>query len=537
MSVASRRSSKFLMISSGTTPCHEGVINAKPGDAECARGNEPWVLAATILGSSMAFIDGSVVNIALPAIQKDFAASLASMQWIINAYALFLATLILVGGAAGDRFGRRRIFILGIAIFTAASVWCGVAPDALQLIAARAAQGVGGALLVPSSLAIISASFSAHERGKAIGTWAGFSALTAALGPVLGGWLVEAFSWRTIFFINVPLALATMAIALRYVPESRAAEEGASLDWCGALLAMLALGALTYGLVASSQSGWRSPVVLGSLAASAPLFIAFVWNEARCRSPMMPLGLFRSRTFSGVNVMTLLLYFALGGSFFFLPFNLIQVQGYSATQAGAALLPFTIIMGGLSRWAGGLLSRYGQKRPLVVGPTIAAAGFALFAWPGAGGSYWTTFFPAIVVLALGMTISVAPLTTAVINAVDDRYAGTASGVNNAVARTANLLAVALLGAIAVTVFATALDRRVSTLEISPAAAHAVRQHSDQLAAMPMPENVSPSERRALAEATDEAFVVSFRAVMLIAAALTLAGALCAGLMIEADDGR
>jgi EmrB/QacA subfamily drug resistance transporter len=520
------------MISLGTAPCEDGVIQSRLKDAECAQQAKPWVLAATILGSSMAFIDGSVVNVALPAIQQDLTASVAAMQWVINAYALLLASLTLVAGSTGDRFGRRRVFMQGIVLFMGASIWCGLAPDIWQLIIARAVQGIGGAMMVPSSLAIISAVFDTDERGKAIGTWAGFSAITAALGPVLGGWLVDAVSWRAIFFINVPLALVTLFITLRHVPESRAEQQDSALDWRGALLAVLGLAALTYGLIAASELGWDNPAVIGSLIIAVPILAAFLWVEARTSSPMMPLKLFRSLTFSGANLMTLLLYFALGGSLFFLPFNLIQVQGYSATQAGAAFLPFTIIMGGLSRWSGGLLVRYGNKPPLIVGPVIAAGGFALFAWPGIGGSYWTTFFPAIGVLALGMTISVAPLTTTVINAVEDRYAGTASGINNAVSRTATLLAVAVLGVVALAVFKSTLDERLTALGAPPAVERVVRQASDRLAGAPVPHKASPEDRRALHRAIDESFIISFRAVMLTAAGMALAGALCAEIMID-----
>ena len=519
------------MIGFGRAPCDEAAVRSAPDTAGCAGAAKPWVLAATILGSSMAFIDGSVVNVALPAIQADLRTSVRGAQWVVNAYMLLLGALILVGGAAGDRFGRRRVFGLGVVLFALASIACGLAPNATGLIAARAGQGVGGALLVPSSLAMISAAFPEPERGRAIGTWAGFSALTTAFGPVLGGWLVDTLSWRWIFFINVPVALAALGLAFWRVPESRDDRQDGAVDWGGGLLATLGLGAVAYGLTAASGQGWLRPTVLGPLLAGALVLAVFLWREARAASPMVPLSLFRSATFSGANAITLLLYFALGGVLFFLPFNLIQVQGYSATLAGTAFLPFTLIMGGLSRWSGRLVDRYGARGPLTVGPLVAAAGFALFAVPGIGGHYWSTFLPGMAVLGLGMAVAVAPLTTTVMGAVADRHAGVASGINNAVSRVAGTLAVALLGAVAVDVFGAALQERLAQLDIPPAVRSALDAEVPRLAEAEPPPQVDGADRQALALALDQSFVSSFRVVMLAAASLALLAALCARLTI------
>ena len=401
------------MLAAHGPPCDEAVVRAQATAGGLDEVTRRRVLVATILGSSMAFIDGSVVNVALPSIQRELAAGIASMQWVVNAYLLFLGALVLVGGALGDRFGRRTIFVGGVAIFTAASVACGLAPDAGALIGARAAQGVGAALLVPSSLAIIGSVFDERQRGRAIGTWAGFGALTTAFGPVLGGWLVDAVSWRAIFFINVPLAVATVWLAMGAVPDSRALDARERLDWPGALLAVSGLAGITYGLTAAAAKGLSDPSVLTCLVGGAALLCGFVRVEARSRAPMMPPALFRSRDFVGANLVTLLLYFALIGVLFFLPYALIRAHGYASAAAGAAFLPFSAIMGSLSRLAGRLADRFGPRPLLTGGPAIAALGFALLALSSAHASYWTAVLPGMAVLGLGMTISIAPLTAVV----------------------------------------------------------------------------------------------------------------------------
>ncbi len=485
-----------------------------------------WILIATILGSSMVFIDSSVVNVALPKLQAELHANASSVQWVVEAYALFLGTLILIGGALGDQFGRKRIFLLGVAIFTAASVFCGISQTIEELIIARSIQGIGGALLTPGSLAIIRSAFDSKERGKAIGTWSGFSAITSAFGPVLGGWLVQNTSWRWIFFINIPLATMVILVSLLHLPESTSGEGRKHLDFPGAILTALGLGGVVFGLIEAQNVGFATPLVLICIIGGLIALGLFIFVESRSPNPMMPLTLFRSRTFSGTNLLTLLLYAGLGGALFFLPFNLISAQGYSATAAGASLLPFTLLSFALSRWSGGLVAKYGSRLPLIVGPSIAAVGFVLFAIPGLGGSYWFTYFPAVVVLGLGMTTTIAPLTTTVMGAVEDRYSGTASGVNNAIARIAGLLAIAILGICVAFAFSNSLNSNITALHLAPDVQQSILSQHERLAGIDIPSSVQGATRTAIRRAIDESFIAGFRLAMLVGAGLALGSALC-----------
>jgi EmrB/QacA subfamily drug resistance transporter len=515
-------------------PCDEAAIRSQRGTITCQPQAGRWILVATILGSSMAFIDSTVVNVALPALQSSLGATVIDAQWVVESYGLLLGALILVGGSVGDLFGRRRVFVAGVAAFAIASAWCGLAPDIHQLVIARAVQGVGAAFLVPGSLAIISASFDPAERGRAIGTWSGSTAITAAVGPVLGGWLIQHASWRWAFFINLPLAAAVIAISLTQVPESRSTV-AKRVDWLGAVFVTIGLGGVVYGLIESARLGWSHPLVFGSLIVGGLCLLIFSLVEAHVSAPMVSLDLFQSRSFSGANLLTLFLYAAVGIFFFLFPLNLIQVQGYSATATGAAALPFILLLFLLSRWSGGLVARYGPRLPLICGPLITAAGFLLFAIPAVGGSYWSTFFPAFVVLGLGMAISIAPLTTVVMNAVDQDRVGTASGVNNAVARVASLLAIAVLGIVMVRAFSTRLDRSLAPLSLPPQVMKNLESNYTKLAALEIPASLDSSTSAEIKASIDDAFVYSFRLVMLICAGLAVASAVQAWWLIEASS--
>lgn len=504
-------------------PSDEAVMRSAGAAVPCAAESRRWILAGTILGSSMAFIDSTVVSVALPALQNSFHATVVDVQWVVESYGLFLAALILVGGSPGDLLGRRLIFVAGVSIFAAASAACGLSQSIHQLIIARSLQGVGAALLVPGSLAIISTSFDENSRGQAIGTWSGFTAITSALGPVLGGWLVEHASWRWVFLINIPLAAAVIMISFWRIPESRNAN-GRSVDWSGAVLATAGLGGLAGGLVESVNLGWKSPLVFGSLIIGAGCLIAFLLVEAKSDFPMLPLTLFESRSFEGANLLTFCLYAAIGAFFFVFPLNLIQVQGYSTTATGAAIFPFILLMFLLSRWSGGLVARYGPRGPLIIGPLITALGFVLFAVPSVGDSYWKTFFPSVIVLGFGMAVTVAPLTTVVMNSVGQDRAGVASGINNAVARVAGVLAVAILGIIMVRAFGFRLSGSLTHITLPSGIVQELEANMSKLAGLQAPADLDERTKLVINQSIGKAFVFAFRIVMLVCAGLALVSA-------------
>jgi len=508
-------------------PCDEGVVRGKAAVAAVGGGGR-WILATTILGSSLSFIDGTVVNVALPVLQLKLHASAAQAQWVVEAYTLSLSAFLLVGGALGDRFGRRRVFAVGVSIFAVASMLCGAAPNVDALIAARGLQGFGAALLTPGSLAILSAHFGDDERGRAIGTWSGFTAITTALGPVLGGWLVQHASFRWIFFINVPLAAIVLLLARWKVVESRDPEATGPLDWRGSLLAAVGLGSLVYGLISFSSPSHR-PWSLVAVALGAFWLAIFARVERETVSPMLPLSLFRSKPFVAANLLTLFLYGALGATLFFWPFTLIGVHRYAPAAAGVAMLPFVLIMFALSRWSGALVDRYGARRPLIVGPLVAGAGFFFFAVPGMHGSYASTYLLPAVMLGLGMAISVAPLTTLVISSVPGGRAGTASAVNNAVARTAGLLSIAALGLVVSFVFSAELRAHLFG-HLPEDVVRAVWSERDRLIDVDvsaLPESMRETTREIIACA----YLQGFRATALVSAVLAWTSAAVSAAML------
>ncbi len=502
------------------------------------RGANPvCLLAATVIGSALVYIDGTAVNVALPVAQRDLGADLVDLQWVIESYAIMLAALLLLGGALGDRYGRKRLFALGLSLFAVASVWCGMAPDVGQLIGARALQGAGGALLIPGSLALITAHVPPERRGRAIGTWAAFSSVSVAIGPVLGGWLIDHASWRWVFYINPPLALVVLALLAAGVPESRDESRSGRFDYVGAALVALGLGVLVYGLLEAARHGFDDPAAAVSVAAGVVLLAAFIRVEARAEVPMMPLGLFRSRVFSGANAATFFLYAALGGGFFFLSFNMVQVQGWSATEAGLAFLPLILSISVLSQAVGRTVDRVGARWLLIAGPALSAVGYGLFILPGPDADYWQTFFPAMAALGVGTGIAVAPLTSVAMGAAPVAQSGVAAGVNNTASRFGTVLMLAVFGLIVVAAFNARLDVEPVLESLSPAARAAFDAERLNLAAAALPEGLPADAAAALRAAVEEGFVGGFRIVMAVCAGLALLASLAAALTVPSGGAR
>jgi EmrB/QacA subfamily drug resistance transporter len=487
---------------------------------------ERWVLVSAILASSMGFIDSSALNVALPTIQASLGATGTQLLWVVNGYLLMLAALILIGGSLGDRLGRKRVFSIGIAIFIAGSLGSGLSPTTDALIFARIIQGIGGALMIPGSLALITAVYSDARRGQAIGTWSAVTTIVTVIGPVLGGVLSGAGLWRFIFLINIPIGIAALYILATRVPES-ADPEAEPIDYPGAVTVTVALAGLTYGFISAPSMGFGSPAVVISLAVGVVAAGVFIWIESHSRYPMLPLSLFKSRVFSGTNLLTFFLYGALSALSFFMALNLVQVQGYSEAQAGLAFLPFSFFLAGLSRFAGRWADQHGFRIPLILGPAIVGLGFLVLSQVGitsGPSAYWTTFFPGVILFGLGMGITVAPLTSTVMGAVPREHAGTASGVNNAVSRTAGVLTIAVLGALALVVFQNQLQSRIAGMNLPPPVKQSLVANAGQLGNTPLPQGVQGQEAIQVEAAVKQSFASMFGTIMLVSAGMAFVAA-------------
>jgi EmrB/QacA subfamily drug resistance transporter len=493
-----------------------------------------WIMAGAVLASAMAFIDSTALNVVLPSLQESLNASGAALFWILNAYLLMLAALILIGGSLGDKIGRKKVLMLGILIFIAGSAACGIASGVDSLIFFRILQGVGGALMIPGSLSIISSTIREEERGKAIGTWSAFTTVVTIGGPILGGALGDAGLWRYIFFINVPIGLVALFILNRWVKESTE-QKSSSLDVSGSVTIALSLASLTFGFLRIPAVGLLHWQVYLSLASGIVLMFLFIRIESRTKSPMMPLRLFTNRTFSGANLLTFFLYAGLGAGMLFMSLNLVQIQGYSQLQSGLTILPFTLLMISVARYAGTLADKYGARWFLIAGPTMAAAGLLIlsFVKQTAGPSdYWTSFFPGVIVFGLGMSFTVAPLTTAVMGAVEDEFSGTASGVNNAITRIASVFANAIFGALAVLLFSGALNNQLDHLSIDPKSKQEISAEAANLGNAKIPQHLSAASKIAIKKAYHQSFIHAYAMIMRICAALGFTGALMAFIFIK-----
>jgi EmrB/QacA subfamily drug resistance transporter len=489
-------------------------------------------LIATILGSTVVFLDATVINVALPSISDGLHAGLAGQQWVVEAYMLTMVSLLLVGGSLGDQFGRRRLYILGLIGFGLTSALCAIAPSDEFLVGARALQGIAGALLVPGSLAIVAATFSGEERGKAIGTWTAWTGIATVLGPAGGGALIGIFSWRAIFWINLPLIVATVMLTLRAVEESRDPDAARGLDWVGVLLSAIGLGGPVFALIEQPTRGWSDPLVWVPLVVGIACFALFLLYEARARHPMLDLGLFRIRNFAFANLTTLAVYAGLIGGLFFVGLYLQQVVGYTPLEAGLATTPISVLMFFLSPRFGRFASGTGPRLPMTVGPLLGGAGLLLMLRVDAGADYLVDVLPAILVFGVGLSATVAPLTATVLDSVEERRVGIASGVNNGVSRVAGLLAIAILGAVISAHFGSELDSQLGARPLGPAASQAVTKAKEKPLAVPGAGKLPPGQAAAVRAAATEASTAAFHLGVLIAALLMIVGGIASWLGIE-----
>jgi EmrB/QacA subfamily drug resistance transporter len=494
-----------------------------------------WIIVSSIMASAMAFIDSTALNVILPSLQKSLNASGTDLFWILNAYLLILAALILIGGSLGDKLGRKKVFMIGIFIFIAGSAACGFAPGVTLLIAFRMLQGIGGALMIPGSLSLISSSINETERGKAIGTWSAFTTVVTMGGPILGGAFGDAGLWRYIFFINIPIGLAALFILWRKVPESRDEDSNQNLDFAGAITIALGLASLTFGFLRIPDVGLYNWQVYCALAAGILLLITFVIIEKKSKHPMMPLQLFTNLTFSGANLLTFFLYAGLGAGMLFQGLNMVQAQGYSQLQSGLTFLPFTVLMISLARFAGSLADKYGPRLLLIGGPAVAGTGLLILSFvkqTSGPSAYWTTFFPGIVVFGLGMSFTVAPLTIAVMSSVSDNFSGTASGVNNALTRIANVFANAVIGALAVLFFSGALQNKIKNTHLNSNEKQLVLIQAVNLGDAKVPIDINSKDIGIIETAYHEGFISAYGKIMKISAGLGFLGAFMALLFIR-----
>lgn len=494
-----------------------------------------WIMVSTILASAMAFIDATALNVVLPALQQSLKATGASLFWILNAYLLMLASLILIGGAMGDKLGRKKIFMVGIFIFIAGSAACGLSDSVLTLVICRVLQGIGGALMIPGSLSLISSSINAKERGKAIGTWSAFTTVVTMGGPILGGALADAGLWRYIFFINVPFGIAALLMLAFKVTEIKDDDNKQSLDFAGAITIALGLALITFGFLRMPAVGLVNIQSYGSLAAGIVFLVIFIIIEIKSSNPMMPLKLFANSTFSGANLLTFFLYAGLGAGMLFLSLNLVQIQGYSQLQSGLTFLPFTVLMITIARFAGSLADKHGPRLFLIAGPAIAGAGLLLLSFvkqTDGPADYWTTFFPGVLVLGLGMSFTVAPLTTAVMASVSDHYSGTASGINNAMTRISGVFANAIFGALAVLFFSGALQSQIKSIPINTKDKQLVMRQATDLGNAKVPATIAVQNKPVIEKAYHQGFINAYANIMRISAGLGFLGALMALIFIR-----